>query len=87
MREVYESVSGYLYAVHFNGSAYAAFSGANQALAYWNGLSEQARGYFHIENEEGERVHVVPQQHYPGHAYTILAALDRAASSGERNAS
>lgn len=77
MREIYKAVSGYLYAVHFNGSAYAAFAGANQALAYWNGLSERERTYFHIENEAGERVHVLSQKHHSGHAYAILAALDR----------
>lgn len=83
MREIYRAVSGYLYAVHFNGHAYAAFAGANQALAYWNGLDADGRRYFHIENEDGEEVVLKDQAHHPGHAYAILAALDRAAARGD----
>lgn len=81
MRDLYVGVSGPLYAVHFNGSVYAIFSSANQALAYERGLDSRSREYFHIENEDAERVVLEDQPHHPGHAYAILAALDRGTPS------
>jgi hypothetical protein len=83
VREIYDSIGGPLYAVHFNGWAYAMFSGPNQALAYWRGLDARSREYFHIENEDGERVVLKDQPHHPGHASAILAALDKASPSDE----
>lgn len=82
-RDIYEGLSGYIYAVHANGFCYAQFSGANQALAYWRGLNARDRGYFHLENGAGETVTCEEQSR--GHAYAILASLDRAAAvTGEQ---
>jgi hypothetical protein len=73
-RELYDSIGGPLYAVHMNGSTYAAFSGPSQAYAFWRGLSATARfeGWFHIEDEQGN--HVTVEQNAHGHAYAVLAA-------------
>jgi hypothetical protein len=71
--EFYTGLGGPLYAVHPNGSIYAIFSGANEALDYWRGLDARGRSIFYIENAKGERV--VLKDGSPGHAYSILDTL------------
>lgn len=78
MRDLYDSASGLLYAVHFNGSAYAAFSSPSQALPYVRGMDAQMASYFHIEDEDGNEVVIKDQPRHPGHAYAVLASVERA---------
>lgn len=79
MRRELHDGGGPLYAVHFNGTAYAEFSTPNQAVAFVRGLDARSAGYFHIEDADGNRVEVHDQPAHPGHAYAVLAALDRRA--------
>ena len=67
---------------HYNGETHAEFRTANAALACQRGIEAdpdpRVKTWFHFENEEGERVELRDQPRYPGHAYAILAALDKA---------
>lgn len=75
IEDLYDAIGGPLYAVHLNELPYAAFSGPNEALAYWRGLGARSREYFHIENAKGERVALAEAR--AGHAHAIVERLNR----------
>lgn len=66
---------------HTNGKCYGVLGGANLALAWQRGADAKTLKYFYLTDANGERVVVKDQPRYPGHAYAILEALDRAERS------
>lgn len=69
---------------HYNGSTHAEFQTANAAYACQQGLALDRGndGLFYFEDAVGSKVVLKDQTRYPGHAYAILAALDRAKEAG-----
>ncbi len=62
---------------HRNGKCYGVLGSANIALAWQRGTSASERERFYLTNTEGSPIIVKDQPQRPGHAYAILAALDK----------